>query len=403
MSTSTTTSTSTGAPRVGLLDPTFYVDIDGMHDAFTWLRANDPVHYDESSGVWAVTRHADVLQVERDDKTFSSKGSYRARQSPGEDNMIAQDNPRHLEQRRLVIPTLAPAGVRKMEPKIRALITELVDVICERGTCEVVDDLAGQLPARLTANLLGFGEDRWPDVKSWSERLMRIDSVASDPEIASGFMAAIGEFGQALSGEMENKRGCPADDLISVWANAQMKDGPLPDSAVFNETGLFISGGAETTRTVIGRGLAAFCEHPDQWELLAREPQRIPDAVEELLRWVTPLNQMFRTSLREAKIGDTTVPEGARIAMLYPSANRDEAVFDDPFTFDVTRHPNHHVAFGSGTHFCVGANLARFEVRALLEELTARITDLHVVTPPDIEPNIFAGAVRSFELGFRVR
>jgi cytochrome P450 family 142 subfamily A polypeptide 1 len=177
----------------------------------------------------------------------------------------------------------------------------------------------------------------------------------------------------------------------------------MTDGTIFNETGLFISGGSETTRTVIARGLAAFCDHPDQWDLLAREPERIPDAVEELLRWVTPLNQMFRSAMREATIGDTVVPEGARIAMLYPSANRDESVFENPFAFDVTRHPNPHAAFGSGTHFCVGANLARFELKVLLEELTSRITDLSIITPPDIEPNIFAGAVRSFELGFKVR
>ena len=396
--------TNSAAPRVGLLDASFYVDIDGMHEAFTWLRENDPVHYDESSGFWGVTRHADVLRVERDDKTFSSAGSYRARLSHGENNMIAQDNPRHLEQRRLVIPTLAPAGVRKMEPTVRALVTELVDDICDQGgKVEVVEALAAQLPARLTAKLLGFPEENWNDLKTWSERLMRIDHVTEDPEIASGFMAAIGEFGQALNGAIAEKRGCPADDLISTWSNATLSDGPMDDSAIFNETGLFISGGSETTRTVIARGLAAFCDHPDQWELLAREPERIPDAVEELLRWVTPLNNMMRAATKEATIGSTTVPEGARIALLYPSANRDEAVFDDPFRFDVTRHPNAHIAFGSGTHFCVGANLARFELRVLFEELTKRITDLHVVTAPDIEANIFAGAVRSFELGYRVR
>ena len=390
-------------PRVGLLDPTFYVDIDGMHEAFTWLRANDPVHHDESSDVWGVTRHADVLQVERDDKTFTSDGSYRARLSHGEDNMIAQDNPRHLEQRRLVIPTLAPAGVRRMEPKIRSLVTELVDDLCADESAEIVEALAAQLPARLTAVLLGFPEENWADLKTWSERLMRIDHVASDPDIASGFIAAISEVGQALNTAVNEKRGCPADDLISVWANAQLHDGPMSNGTIFNETGLFISGGSETTRTVIARGLAAFCDHNDQWELLAREPERIPAAVEELLRWVTPLNNMFRSAVKPATIGGVDVPEGARIALLYPSANRDESVFDDPFTFDVTRHPNPHAAFGSGTHFCVGANLARFELRVLLEELTARITDLHVIEPPDIEPNIFAGAVRSFTMGFRKR
>lgn len=392
-------------PSVGLLDPGFYVDIDAMHEAFTWLRANDPVHHDESSGFWGVTRHADILQVERDDKTFSSHGCYRARLSDGEDNMIAQDNPRHLEQRRLVVPHLIPAAVRRMEPVIRSLVTELVDGMCEKGGAEVVDDLAAQLPARLTCHLLGLPDDRWRDLKSWSERFMRIDSIMENPENANAFMNAIMEVSALLPGVIEEKKGCPVGEggLLGVWVNSELHDGPLPVTAIFNETGLFVSGGSETTRTVIARGLDAFVDHPDQWELLHDDPALIPLAVDEWLRWVTPLNQMFRTATADARIGDTEVPAGARIAMLYPSGNRDEAVFDDPFRFDVTRNPNPHIAFGSGTHFCVGANLARFELQILLEELTSRITELEAVTRPDIEPNIFAGAVRRFDLAFSVR
>jgi cytochrome P450 family 142 subfamily A polypeptide 1 len=394
---------TTAEMTVPLLDPRFYADLDGMHEAFTWLRANDPVHYDETSGMWGITRHAHVLQVERDDRTFSSDGSYRARLSHGEDNMIAQDNPRHLEQRRLVVPTLAPAGVRRMEPAIRAVIRELVDAMCEAGRSEVVGDVAAQLPARLTATLLGFPEEMWAELKTWSERLMRLDQAGSDQDVASGVIAVLTEMGAALNAAVPAKRESPTDDLLSIWATAQLHDGPMSDGTIFNETGLFVSGGSETTRTVIARGLAVFCEHPDQWELLATDPAMIPSAVEELLRWVTPLNNMFRRTTTEAVVGEATIPADARVALLYPSANRDESEFDDPFTFDVTRQPNHHLAFGSGTHFCVGANLARFELRALLEELTPRITDLHAITPPDIEANIFAGAVRSFELGFTVR
>ena len=397
---------SVSAPPIDLLDPNFYVDIDAMHAAFTWMRANDPVYHDANSGFWGITRHADILDVERRDEVFSSDGAYRARRSQGEDNMIAQDNPRHTEQRRLVASTLVPASVRKMEPHIRSTVTELLDAVIDDGRMEVVDAIAAQLPARLTCHLLGFPVERWADLKSWSERLMRIDEVGKDNDISHAFMAALGEFGSALNESMEARKGCPASeqrDLISIWTNAVLSDGPMTPSAIFNETGLFISGGSETTRTVIARGLAAFCEHPDQWELLAEYPARIPTAVEELLRWVTPLNNMFRVATADTEVGGVAVPDGARVTLLYPSGNRDEAVFDDPFRFDVTRSPNHHCAFGYGTHFCVGANLARTELRVLLEEMTSRMTDLRVVTPPDIEANIFAGAVRSFELSFTRR
>ena len=174
----------------------------------------------------------------------------------------------------------------------------------------------------------------------------------------------------------------------------------MGDHTIMNETGLFISGGAETTRTAIARGLRVFCDHNDQWERLAADPSLVPGAVEEVLRWVSPLNQMFRTAAVDDRIGDTPVRAGDRIALLYPSANRDDAVFSDPFRFDIARSPNPHVAFGFGPHVCIGQSLARLELQILFAELAQRITNLHPITEPDIEPNIFAGAVRRFELGF---
>jgi len=177
----------------------------------------------------------------------------------------------------------------------------------------------------------------------------------------------------------------------------------MDDSKLVNETGLVISGGAETTRTVIARSLVAFADHPDQWEAMHADPSLIPGAVEEMIRWVTPLNNMFRLAQADTEVGGQPVRAGDRMALLYPSANRDEAVFDDPFRFDIRRNPNPQIAFGFGTHFCLGASLARLELRLLMERLVARITDLEVLSPPDIEPNIFVGAVRSLDLGFNRR
>jgi cytochrome P450 family 142 subfamily A polypeptide 1 len=213
-----------------------------------------------------------------------------------------------------------------------------------------------------------------------------------------GMMTAIQEFNQLLVETVEARTACPADDLISVWTGAGME--PM---TMFHETGLFISGGAETTRTVIARGIRALCDHQDQWERMAADPSVIPVAIEEIIRWVTPLNNFFRLATEDATIAGVPVSRGDRVILLYPSANRDEAVFEDPYRFDTTRDPNPHVAFGFGTHFCLGASLARLELRVLFEQLTKRLTKLSVVTEPDIEPNIFVGAVRSFELGFEVR
>jgi cytochrome P450 family 142 subfamily A polypeptide 1 len=185
-----------------------------------------------------------------------------------------------------------------------------------------------------------------------------------------------------------------------VWLRSRLDDRPLDFDVMFHELGVFISGGAETTRTVIARGLFELTRHPDAWETMAADPAAMASAVEEIIRWVTPLNNMFRTATRDAEIAGTPVRAGDRVALLYPSANRDEAVFDDPYTFDIARHPNPQISFGFGPHFCLGASLARLELRMLFTHLTRRITNLRVVAEPDIEPNIFVGAVRSLTLGF---
>jgi cholest-4-en-3-one 26-monooxygenase len=389
---------TTDARTADLLDPGWWVDLEGVHEFFTWARRAAPVYRDDANGLWAVTRHADLIDVERRSEVFSSRGSYRANVGMDESNMIALDDPEHLAQRRLVSRRFTPRAVQQDEAFLQSRIDELLDAVADRGRLEVVHDLAAQLPSRLTADLLGFPEDRWEDIKSWSERLMRTDSITHDEQALMGVMSAIMEFNPLLEQVAAERKGCPAADLISTWAGADMD--PL---TMMHETGLFIAGGAETTRTAIGRGLAILVEHPDQWEAAAADPSLVPGLVEEVIRWVTPLNNMFRRVLTDSHIGDQPVQAGDRVLLAYPSANRDEAVFDEPFRFDIRREPNPHLAFGQGTHFCVGANLARLELRLLFGSLTQRWTKLTVITPPDIEPNIFASAVRHFDLGFELR
>ncbi|HET8621227.1 MAG TPA: cytochrome P450 [Acidimicrobiales bacterium] len=389
--------TATDAAPADLLDPAWWVDLDRVHEFFTWARRDAPV-YRDANGFWVVTRHADVIDVERRSTVFSSRGSYRVNLAMEESNTIALDDPEHLAQRRLVTRRFTPRAVQDHAAFLRSRIDELLDAVAARGRSEVVHDLAAQLPSRLTADLLGFPEDRWPDIRSWSERLMRTDAVRFDNDALVGLMNAIMEFNPVLQAIAEERRACPADDLVTVWTGAGMD--PL---TLMHETGLYIAGGAETTRTVIARGLAVLADHPDQWEAAAADPALVDGLVEEVIRWVTPLNNMFRRALADDRIGDQAVAAGDRVMLAYPSANRDEAVFDDPFAFDIRRDPNPHLAFGQGTHFCIGANLARLELRMLFGALTERWTNLRVLTPPDIEPNVFAGAVRRFDLAFDLR
>jgi cytochrome P450 family 142 subfamily A polypeptide 1 len=392
---------SDARPAFDLLDPGFYVA--DPHAAYRWMRAHAPVYRDERNGLWAVSRHRDVLDVERRPDVFVNRLGYRSVRDEAETTMISQDDPRHLQQRRLVSAHFTPRAVSEHESFIRGVVTELVDAVADAGRMEVVGDLAAPVPARLTARLLGLPEARWPDIRSWSERLMRYDLMASDQAALAGMMDACEEYIPLLRAALPERQGCPADDLISAWANAEIDGERLDFMTVMYEMGLVISGGAETTRTVIARALRTFCDHPDQWERLATEPELMPRAVEEMIRWVTPLHNMFRTATRDAEIGDQSAQEGDRVVLLYPSANRDERVFGDPDRFDVARDPNPHVAFGNGTHFCLGASLARLELRVVFEELTSRLTDLRALDEPDDEPNIFVAAVRSFPLGFRRR
>ena len=394
----------TGAEGVpDLLDPAFYADPDAMHAALAELRRRHPVWRDEDNGLWAVLGHAAVHEVERRSDVFVSGRGYRSYCAPMEDNMIALDDPRHAEQRHLVASRFTPRAVRRLQPKLVALVDELIDGIAEAGEVDVVDALAAPLPSRLTTHLLGFPEDAWPDVRSWSERLMRYDRALADEQAGAGFVAAIMEFGARLGPLIDERRADPRDDLVSVWAHAEVQGCPMRPDTILNETGLFISGGAETTRTVISRGLVELSRHPDHWEAMAADPALIPDAVEEMIRWVTPLNNFFRTAAAPATLAGIDMAAGDRVVLLYPSANRDERVFPEPFRFDIARRPNPHLAFGFGTHFCLGASLARLELRLLMERLTVRLTAPQVVSAPDIEPNIFVSAVRSCRMAFEPR
>lgn len=389
-------SQSTERMTIDLLDPALYQS--NPHDVWAWMRANEPVYRDEKNKLWGITRHADVMDVERRSSVFSSEGVYRAVLSPGESNMIAQDDPRHRQQRMLVQPQLTHAGVATRTAEVEALVAELVAEAVTQGEFDVVELIAGQLPARMTARLLGFPEEMWPEVKSWSERLMRTDMRDRDPVIMNEFIDANREFLGAMMPIMQEVSACPRNDFMSIWANAEIDGQKLPPEAIFHEVGLFIAGGAETTRTAISHGLRAFIDHPDQWEEMAAKPELINSAVEEVLRWVTPLNNFFRMALTDDVVGGQPVAAGDRIIMLYPSANRDEAVFENPFEFDIHRNPNPHLSFGFGTHLCIGANLARLVLTTVFRELSGRATGLSVVSEPDVEANIFARAVKSFQI-----
>ena len=376
-----------------LLDPQFHVG--DPHPAYRWMRENEPVYRDRVNALWAVTRMEDLREVERRSDVFVNRGGYRSIRIEDEQTMISLDDPRHAAQRRLIADRFTPRVVERGEAEIRDLVAASIDRFEPDGRTEWIDAFAARVPATLTCRLIGWDDVRWRDVKTWSERLMRVDRLLDDVGVSNDSTLAMAEVSELLDATLRERRREPRDDLISRWAHGRIDGEPVSTLTIWNELSLVISGGAETTRTALAHAIVLLSERPDAWNALGADPARVPDAVEELLRYITPLNNMFRTARTSARIGEQEVAPGDRIILVYPSANRDAAVFRDPDRLDLARRPNPHVAFGLGTHYCLGASLARLTLRIALEELTRRLEPPELLSDPVYEANVFVkGAAR---------
>jgi cytochrome P450 family 142 subfamily A polypeptide 1 len=314
--------------------------------------------------------------------------------------MIGVDDPLHATRRRLVARRFTPRAVTSHEPLVRETVVELVDAVADRGEAEVVAELASPLPAKMIGHLLGFPDDWWPKLVHWSTSTILL---GGGPRYATdeGILSAA-EFGEAAVELSRERRGCPIDDLMSVWTTAEIDGRALTNEDLASDALLLLDGGAETTRTVIANGFDTFIRHRDQRALLRDDPTRIPVAVEELIRWTTPVLNMCRVATRDTEIAGTPIARGQQVVLMYGSANRDESVFEDPQRFDVTRDPNPHIAFGFGTHFCLGASLARLELRVMFEELVGRLDDWDWADDVGARrtPNAFVRGIESLPVTF---
>ncbi len=364
--------------HINLMDGNWYST--EPHEDWTWMRQNAPVYYDPSSDVWAITRHADVLTIEKDAKTFSSFNSPR----PHGDHlpmMISMDDPDHLRRRMLVNKGFTPQRVKEKEPQIKQICDEIIDRICEKGECDFIWDIAAPLPLILIGDMLGFPRESYDDLLRWSDDMIRGTTI-NDPEASEKSMMAGIEFREYQLGVIADRRQKPeGKDLVSTLCYAEVDGEKLDDESLIQESLLILIGGDETTRHVISGGMLALLGHPNQREKLAakaKDEAYMVRAVEEILRWVTPIKNMSRTATKEFVLNDQKIEEGEQVIVMYPSANRDEEVFADPFTFDLEREPNPHLAFGFGTHFCLGASLARLELKIMFERLFDRLPDLQL-------------------------
>lgn len=380
--------------ELDLLDGDFYVN--DPYTTYARLRREQPVAWDQVNELWGVFRYDDIVEIERRKDMWSSadkvKGGYRPN-LPADNAIIGLDDPVHSLRRNLVARRFTPRAVADKETRVRDVVTRLLDAALERGEVEIIDDLASPLPAMMIGWLLGYPEEEWRNLRDWSERTI---ALGGGPRYVNELgLQAYMEFREATTALYETKKGCPADDILSHYTQTTIPGHEFGFEEAMSDALLILDGGAETTRTVIGRTLLNLAANPDQWAAL-KAGADLTVATEEFIRYVTPVHNMCRVAKEDYDIGGVTVKQGQQVVLMYGSANRDEAHFEDPERFDVTRTPNHHIAFGFGTHFCLGASLARLEIRTFFEEFVRRVESFEIVDGSIVDmPNAFVFGLKS--------
>ena len=390
-----------------LTDPGFFVDNDPL-PLWKQLRAEDPVHWTEGlvRPFWSITRYDDMVSVFGEPNLFSSARGLVIPSSPDMEQltpdmmgagqmMIMTDPPLHNAMRRAFNRLFLPRPVGKYETPGHALVAEILDKVLERRECDFVVDVAARLPMAFICEIMGIPRKDWGDMFEWGNMAIGFEDVeyqlasASALETRQKGSVNLGSYCARLALQ---RRGGNGEDLLSVLGNAEVNGQKLTELQLFHNGFLYIVGGLETTRNAISGGLLALIQHPDQCTRLAGHSALMPTAIEEILRWTSPITHLGRVATLNTEIAGRHIREGDRLALWIPSANRDESVFCDPYRFDLSRNPNEHIAFGKGEHFCAGAHLARLELRLLLADLLARIEHFELSDKVErLKSNLIAG------------
>ncbi len=366
-----------------LHSPDFYAG--DPYPAYRELRATTPVCWNDVTNFWALLKYEDIRFVSSNPALFSSaKGitipDPAMPSAVQEGNLIFSDPPRHRQLRKLINTGFTRRQVSLLEPKIREIVHGVLDGIEPGSVHEFAEEIAAPLPTRMIAELIGAPPDDWEQFRAWSDAA----TGNADPEIELDALVAMGQLFEYFQKLIAARRAEPRNDLLSALADAEIDEHRLTDEDLLNFAFLLLVAGNETTRNLIALGTLALIEHPEQCRLVVEDPARIPAAVEEMLRWNSPVVHMARTATADVEIRGRLIREGEVVVMLYQSANRDEEIFGaDSEEFKVTRHPNPHIAFGCGEHSCVGAQLARLEATVLFDELLRRFPRLELVGAVD--------------------
>jgi cytochrome P450 len=394
--------------HIDLLSPASFAD-GQPHDQFRWLREHAPVRWhDEPNGrgFWAVTRHADVWAVDRDFQAFSSEPTIMI-SDPLEASgqafgpykmMLMMDPPEHTAFRKLIRQEFTLPAARLRAERIQALARQIVDAVIEKGECDFVGEVAGEMPSFVIAELMGLPLSDGRELYKLTETIHTAPE-ALPPGAGGAAVAKMFEYGQGVIAE---KRARPADDLASKLLACEVDGRRLEDVEFLLFFLLLVDAGGDTTRNLLSGGLLALMENPDQFVwLMADLPGRLPAAREELLRWTSPVIYMRRTARKDVELAGQQIREGDKVVMYFGAANRDPAAFEAPETLDLARAENPHIAFGTGPHGCLGQHIARIEIDAMLSEVLTRMTGFELPAQPEWLPSNFISGPKTMPLRFR--
>ncbi len=385
-------------PAIRLTAGDFYAN--GPEPHYAWMRANAPLYWDEGGHVWGVSTYDLVREVSKDAATFGNGGGIRPN-LPATPMMIDLDDPAHWGRRKLVNRGFTPRRVRDQEPTIREVCDGIIDLVADRGSCDFVGDVAAPLPMIMIGDALGVAPEDRATLLRWSDDLVKgQDSDATEEQLET-MVQAFADYSEYADRVIADRRATPRDDLMSILVHAEVDGERLTHDDLIYDSLLILVGGDETTRHVLSEGVYQLLL-TGQWDDLRDDRSLLPTAVEEMLRWVSPIKNMCRTATRDVELAGRQVREGDELLLLYASANRDESVFPNAETFDIRRTPNDHVAFGFGAHFCLGNSLARLEIKVMLEQLLDRLPDLALASddPPPMRPANFISGPESLPVTF---
>jgi cytochrome P450 len=390
-----------------LTDPGFFVHND-PHPLWRRLRREDAVHWTEGlvRPFWSVTRYNLIVAVFSEPNLFTSTRGLIVPSSPEMEQvtpemmgagqmMIMTDPPLHVAMRRAFNRLFLPRPVGRYESPGKLLVDEILAQALERGDCDFVVDVAARLPMAFICEIMGIPRADWPLMFKWGNMALGNE----DPEYQTESRSALetrqrgtSNLGSYCAKLATERRGGQGDDLLSVLGNAELNGRKLTETELMHNGFLYVVGGLETTRNAISGGLLAFINHPAEWARLTASPALLPTAIEEILRWTSPITHVARVALQDTTLGGKKISAGDQLATWLPSANRDEEIFEQPYRFDIARTPNEHIAFGKGEHFCAGAHLARLELRLMFDAIRTGVEKFELTGPVErLQSNLVAG------------